>query len=101
MAQVVWAQSAVDELDRIADYIALDKPAAARSLVRRVIERVERLREFPESGSRLREFPRLPHRQVIEPPCRVIYRIEGAEVLIVHVMRSEQRLRRAVLTRRR
>jgi plasmid stabilization system protein ParE len=35
MAEVIWAEPALNDLDSIADYIALDNPEAARRLVRR------------------------------------------------------------------
>ena len=35
MAEVIWAEPALNDLDAIADYIALDIPEAARWLVRR------------------------------------------------------------------
>ena len=33
MAEVIWAEPALNDLDAIADYIALDNPEAARRLV--------------------------------------------------------------------
>lgn len=36
MAEVVWAEPALSDLDAIADHIALDNPDAARRLVRRM-----------------------------------------------------------------
>ena len=35
MAQVIWAEPALNDLDAIADYIALDNPEAARHLVQK------------------------------------------------------------------
>ena len=43
MAKIVWTVPALDQLDEIAEYIALDKPDAARELVARVFEKVDRL----------------------------------------------------------
>jgi len=34
MAEVIWAEPALNDLDAIADYIALDNPEATRRLVR-------------------------------------------------------------------
>jgi toxin ParE1/3/4 len=51
MAKVVWADPAIQDLDAIADYIALDKPAAAHQLVQRVFAAVVTLRKFPHMGS--------------------------------------------------
>jgi len=39
MAKIVWTEPALNDLDAIADYIALDNPHAARELVRRVRSR--------------------------------------------------------------
>lgn len=36
MAEIIWTEPALDELEVIAGYIALDKPGAANRLVKRV-----------------------------------------------------------------
>ena len=56
MAEIVWTEPALSDLDAIADYIALDNPEAAAALVRRVFDHVEQLQRFPASGSRLPEL---------------------------------------------
>jgi plasmid stabilization system protein ParE len=40
MARVIWTEPALSDLDGIADYIALEDPAAAKRLVRKVFLRV-------------------------------------------------------------
>ena len=100
MAAVIWADPALQDLDAIADYIALDKPDAARRLVQEVFAQVNRLRKFPKMGSVPAEIPDLPYRQFVIPPCRVFYRIGRGRVYIVHVMRGEQLLKRDLLERR-
>ena len=99
MAQIVWTDPALSDLETIADYIALDNPAAAQKLVRRVLEHVDKLEAFPDSGSKPPELKGWAYRQIIEPPCRVFYRHERHTVYILHVIRSEQRLRRTRLTK--
>ena len=37
MAEIVWTVPALEQLDDLAQYIALDKPAAARALVAKVV----------------------------------------------------------------
>jgi len=100
MAEIVWAESALHDLDAIADYIALDDRAAAAALVRRVFEHGEQLAAHPDSGSRVPELRRSRYRQVVEPPCRVFYRHDGKIVFVLHVMRSERQLRKRVLAAR-
>jgi len=98
MAEVVWTEPALSDLDAIADYIALDNLPAARALVQRVFARVEQLGKFPHSGSAPPEMPGRRYRQLIETPCRIFYRVSGRTVFILHVMRGEQELRRKRLT---
>ena len=50
MAEIVWTKPALDDLNEIAEYIALDKVSAAQKLVEKVFSAVERLEQFPESG---------------------------------------------------
>ena len=91
---LTWSIPALDDLDEIAAYIALDKPAAAAALVERVLAVVERLREHPASGRRVPELPKSTYREVIVPPCRIVYRRDGDTIFIVYVFRGERRLRR-------
>ena len=94
MAQLIWTEPALSDLDAIADYIALEKPDAARAFVQKVFSHIEQLKEHPESGSMVRELPNSPYRQIVEPSCRIFYRFDGAKVFVLHVMRGEMRLRK-------
>ena len=100
MAEIVWSDPALADLDATADYIALQDPVAARVLVRRVFDHVSQLADHPESGSRPNELKRSRYRQLVEPPCRVFYRYDGHAVFILHVMRSERLLRKGGLRTR-
>jgi addiction module RelE/StbE family toxin len=100
MAEIVWTEPALSDLDAIADYIALDNPIAASKLVKRVFEHVEQLSDHPESGSHPPELGRSRYRQIVEPPCRVFYRYDGEKVFILYVMRSERLFRKRQLEAR-
>ena len=100
MAKVIWTEPALSDLDAIADYIALDKPNAAREFVQRVFAHVEQLAAHPRSGSKPPELRGWRYRQIVEPPCRIFYRQEGGRILILYVMRSERRLRPRMLAAR-
>lgn len=100
MVEIIWSEPALSDLDAIADYIALENPAAAAELVKRIVGHVEQLAKHPESGSRPQELKRSRYRQIIEPPCRVFYRYNGQRVFVLHVMRSERLLRKGRLTSR-
>ena len=100
MARLIWTEPALLDLDDIAEYIALDDPLAASRYVQKVFERVERLESHPQSGKRPPELPRSPYREVVVPPCRVFYRVEGEVVYILYVMRAERLLRSYLLNQR-
>jgi len=100
MAEIIWSEPALSDLDAIADYIALENRTAAAELVKRIVSHVGQLVEHPESGSRPQELKRSRYRQIVEPPCRVFYRHDGQRVFILHVMRSECLLRNGRLTSR-
>jgi len=94
---VLWTEPALAELDEIADYIALDDPQAAKSLVRRVFDHVAQLADHPNSGSKPPELKGWRYRQIVEPPCRVFYRVDEGKVVILYVMRNERLLKAAHL----
>ena len=98
MAELIWTEPALNDLDAVADYVAIDKPEAARQLVQRVFRHVAQLAEHPENGSKPRDLTGLHYRQIVEPPCRILYRYDGARVLILLVIRGERQLRRTDMT---
>ena len=100
MAHLIWTEPALDDLDALAGFIALDNPAAAGRLVRKVVESVERLETFPNSGRRSRELSGTLYREIVVPPCRVFYRVSGSTIYIVHAMREEQQVDRFLLGER-
>ena len=100
MARLIWTEPALNDLETIAEYIALDKPDAARQYVQKVFNVVERLERFPRSGSKPPEILHLPYRQIVIPPCRIFYRIKKDYLFIVYVMRSEQLLKEEIFNER-
>ena len=93
MARLIWTDSALSDLNDIAEYIALENPAAAKTLVHRVFSSVERLEEHPSSGKFSVELEGKRYREVVSGPCRIFYRQTKTEVIILYVMRSERQLR--------
>lgn len=98
MAQVIWTEPALENLEEIAEYIALSNPGAAASLVQSVFEAVERLERFPDSGRIPQEVGEFDYRELIVNPCRVFYKAHEQAVYIVHVLRQERDVRRYILS---
>lgn len=99
MAEVIWTEPALADLEAIADYIAVENPAAAGEFVRRVFSHIDKLEQHPRLGHSPPEMEESRYRQIVEPPCRVFYRHEGNKVFILHIMRSERLLKEANLKR--
>lgn len=101
MAQIIWTEPALSELNEIAEYIALDNITAAKKLVQQVFLVIDRLEDHPESGRCPPELERESrYREVIVGPCRIFYRVEGVKVHILYVMRAERELRVYLLSDR-
>ena len=97
MAQVIWTEPALQDLNEIAEYIALDKISAANKLVQKIFSTTERLEQFSKSGRKPPELDNSRYLEIIVNPCRIFYRIEKEKIYILYVMRSERKLRNYLL----
>jgi plasmid stabilization system protein ParE len=93
MAEVVWTEPALADLEAIADYIAVENPVAAAEFVGRVLSHIDKLEQHPRLGRTPPEMEGSRYREIIEPPCRVFYRQEGKTLFVLYVMRAERLLR--------
>lgn len=97
MAEVIWTSPALDDLNDIAEYIAISNIPAAKELIRKVFDKISRLENHPESGKRPLELINLNYREVNVNPCRIFYKVDNDKVYILHIMRQERDLRRFLL----
>jgi plasmid stabilization system protein ParE len=65
MAEVIWAEPALNDLDAITDYIALDNPEAARWLVPKILEHIDHLESHSKLGSKAARAQRV----ALSPYC--------------------------------
>ena len=100
MAQIIWTEPALIDVNEIAEYIALDKPSAAKKLIEGIFSRVELLESSPDSGRKPPELGDSRYKEVVVGPCRIFYRFTNEKVYVLHVMRSERELRNYILTER-
>ena len=96
MAKIIWTEPALNNLDDIAEYIALSNLPAAQRLVQKIFEKVDRLEQHPKSGKVPQELSKLDYREVIVNPCRIFYKQVDDKVFILYVMRQEQQLKKYV-----
>lgn len=89
--RVRWTMDAADDLERICDHIALDRPDSARRVAQSVVERIGELQTFPRigrsgrvAGTREIAFPPLPYVAIYEilddqGEVRVLRILHGAQ----------------------
>ena len=98
MAEIIWTETAVQNLDDVAEFIALSNPGAAKNLVDSVLKRVERLANHPESGRTPAEISEFNYREVVVNPLRIFCSYREGKVFILFERRQEQDLRRFILS---
>ncbi|HEY6323702.1 MAG TPA: type II toxin-antitoxin system RelE/ParE family toxin [Thermoanaerobaculia bacterium] len=89
--KVAWSEPAVADLVAIHDYIARDSPRYAQRFVERLIAAAEPLESFPDLGRIVPEGDGR-HRELLVRSYRIIYRVEGQEILIVTVVHGSRNL---------
>lgn len=86
MAEVIRTEPALQELDALAEYIALDNPFAAGHPVQEIFDKTGRLEDFPLSAPIPPELPDSVYRELVVPPCRIFYRGDEKRVLVLYTM---------------
>ena len=89
---IIWSPLAVDRAGDIADYIALDNPAAANRWVETLFEKVTVLKFTPKLGRQVPEIGRDDIRELFFGNYRIIYRVGANEISILTVRHGKQLL---------
>ncbi|CAA0093443.1 Toxin RelE2 [BD1-7 clade bacterium] len=97
MAEIIWTEPALSDLDEIAEYIAISNVQAAKALIQKIFSKVDRLADHPKPGKVPAELKSLAYREVVVSPCRIFYKIEDSAVYILHVVRQERDLQKYLI----
>ena len=101
--RLLWAPTAVRDLERILDYVeARGDAQAAEAIYRRLWERIESLKHHPGQlriVPELRELGILAYRELIVRPYRVVVRVEAEAVHILAVLDGRRALAALLLDR--
>lgn len=86
MVEVIWSPQSLQDVDSIAAFIAKDSDQYASLFVLDVLQAVDRLSDFPESGRIVPEIKDPSIREIIFGNYRVIYRLgkRSVEIVTVH-----------------
>jgi toxin ParE1/3/4 len=90
-AKVTFSESAVRDLQDLTEwYRAQSAPEVGERLIREIFASVDQLATFPASGRVVPELDQPSLRELIRPPFRIVYRVDGERVCVVRVWRSER-----------
>jgi plasmid stabilization system protein ParE len=96
MAELVWTAESERWLKDIFDYIALDNPEAAASVVAGIYDRAQSLRQFPESGYKY-EGSAEDVRILLYGHYRIAYKVAGDEIIILGVFHGALAIERYLI----
>ncbi len=99
---IVWAETAENDLRGIIEYIAKDSPSQAIKIFRKITRAASLLYHLPNRGRiipGLQEQGVVQYRELLVSPWRVMYRISGKSVFVVSVLDSRRNVEDILLER--
>ncbi len=90
--RIEWSEQALQDVGEIRGFIGRDAPIFAELFLDRIIEALEQLAAFPESGRVVPEFARPALREVIRGSYRIVYHVRRDAVYIVTVFHTARLL---------
>ena len=79
MVKLIWTDQAINDLGDIGDYIAENSEKYAKLTVKKLFERTDILKTFPQAGRVVPEKNEGNVRELIEGNYRIIYEIVSAD----------------------
>ncbi|MEM6258654.1 MAG: type II toxin-antitoxin system RelE/ParE family toxin [Planctomycetota bacterium] len=88
--RLIWLPQALDDLDAITAYIAIESNRYAKNFVERILIRAEGLIDLPLSGHLNPEAGQDDVRELSIYPYRLIYRIRENDVIVLAVLHGSR-----------
>lgn len=88
--KIVWSPLAVNRASEIVDYIAQDKPSAAKRWINKVFAKVEQLKSSPQTGRVVPEISDKKFRELVYGNYRIIYCMEIKQISILTIRHGKQ-----------
>lgn len=87
--RVRWTSDAADDLERIADYIAEDRPDTARRIALDIVQSVDALDTVPNRG-RLGRIEGTRELVLVPLPFIAVYEVGEQEVRVLRILHGAQ-----------
>ena len=92
MEQIKWTTKSLKDLKAINDFISLDSKFYAARFINRLIQRVDQLALFPDSGRIVPEKNNPEIRELIEGNYRIFYRHHKNFITILRIHNAAKRI---------
>ena len=88
--RVRWSPRAADDLEAIAEYISLDSPAYAKSVVKTIVDITRKFSQFPLAGRIVPEFSDENIREWFAYNYRIIYRLDQNGITVAAIVHGRR-----------
>ena len=90
--KIKWSPEAVEDLEAIYNFIARDSIYYAKSVITKILDSVQSLKDFPKIGRIVPEINRDEIRERLVFNYRIIYQIKEQTVIILAIVHSSRLL---------
>lgn len=90
--QVVWAESASDDLAEVATYIAKDSEFYAAAVVRELLDAARSLDLFAQRGRIVPEYSDAAIRELLVSDYRLVYQVSDGAIHVLRIVHGARRL---------
>ena len=94
MKKIIWAQTALIDLENLHDYISQDSSFYADVLCSEILQAIDRLEKFPQLGRKVPEYNDDITREIIVNDYRIIYEITIFRVNILTIIHGARLLKK-------
>ena len=91
--KVIWSQESLRQLIEIEIFIAKNSPDHATKFINKLVERGEKIKDYPYKGRVVPEFSVDELREVFEKSYRIVYKISKDQIKILTVFEGHQMIK--------
>ena len=91
--KVIWSKESLKQLIQIEQYISKDSPERVVQFIDKLIDRGEKIKDFPFKGRIVPEFSANEIKEVFENSYRIFYRISKDQIGILTVFEGHRLLK--------
>jgi plasmid stabilization system protein ParE len=92
LTRIRWTLQAADDLEAIHEFIARDSAHYARLVVERLLQAIDQLEQFPDSGRIVPELDDPSVREIVRSPYRIVYRRRNETVELLTIFHASRKI---------